>query len=82
MPAADRVIERLIAAYPMLLSMPLTGRNRSDIRADLRCHPMPPYVIFYSVSEKHVNILRVIHGSRHIEAVFEDEPIETFRIDE
>jgi len=33
-----------------------------------------PYVVFYRLNEDSVQIVRVLHGRRDIDAVFVDEP--------
>lgn len=77
--AADHMIERLIDAYPVLLSTPGTGRSRSELRPGIRSYSVSPYLIFYRPSVSHLEILRVLHGSRYLETLFEIENVETFR---
>lgn len=78
--AADHMIDNLTHAYAMLSSMPGAGRGRSDLRQGLRSYVVPPYLIFYRHSLTYLDILRVIHGSRDLPVLFEQEPVETFRM--
>ncbi|NKB80931.1 MAG: hypothetical protein GKS05_03345 [Nitrospirales bacterium] len=46
------------------------GRLRPDIRANLRRFSVSPYIIFYRITERAIEIVNIIHGSRDIEALF------------
>jgi toxin ParE1/3/4 len=41
---------------------------------DLRSLPVGRYVIFYLAISRRVEIVRVLHGSRDIETIFEEVP--------
>jgi toxin ParE1/3/4 len=42
----------------------LIGRSREELAAGLRSIAFGRYVVFYLILEDHVEIARVIHGSR------------------
>jgi toxin ParE1/3/4 len=68
---ADRLIDSIIEKFSLLARYPHIGRPRdADLRPGLRSFPVGKYVIIYRVEDKDVLILRVIHGSRDIEALF------------
>jgi toxin ParE1/3/4 len=51
------------------------GRPREDLRPGLRSIAVERYVLFYRVSAAAVEILRVLHSSRDMDAILrEDSP--------
>jgi toxin ParE1/3/4 len=69
---ADRQISRIIEATNRLSKWPHSGRPRGGIIPGMRSLVASPYVIFYRPGENAVEIVRVLHGRRDIEAVFTD----------
>jgi len=68
---ADRVVDSLTDRFFLLATHPHVGRRRDeDLRPGLRSFPVGEYVIIYRVEGEDVLILRVIRGSRDIEALF------------
>ncbi len=68
---ADRFIDSLTDRFFLLASHPNIGRARDeDLRPGLRSFPVGGYVIIYRVQDEDVLILRVLRGSRNIEALF------------
>jgi toxin ParE1/3/4 len=66
--AADKQIARIGEIFEMLLENPLAGRERRELRADLRSFPVGSYVIFYIPLPDGVRIIRVMHGRQDIDA--------------
>src|ERR1700724_3509902 len=67
---ADRLIDSITARFFLLTTYPHVGRRRDeDLRPGLRSFPVGEYVIIYRVEDDDVLILRVIRGSRDIEAL-------------
>jgi toxin ParE1/3/4 len=67
---ADRLIDSITARFFLLTTYPHVGRRRDeDLRPGLRSFPVGEYVIIYRVADDDVLILRVIRGSRDIEAL-------------
>jgi toxin ParE1/3/4 len=68
---ADRLIDSITERFLLLANFPNIGRCRDeDLRPDLRSFPVGEYVVFYRVQDEDVLILRVLRGSRDIEALF------------
>ena len=71
--AADGVLDRLDAAVAMLTEQPGAGRSRDELRSGLRYFPVGSYLVFYSVGKGVIDVRRVLHGARDIDAdLFED----------
>ena len=69
---ADRLIDSITDRFVLLASFPNIGRARDlDLRSGLRSFPVGEYVIFYRIQKEDVLILRVLHGSRDIEGLFD-----------
>jgi len=49
---------------------PISAAPDEDLRPGLRSFPVGGYVIIYRVQDEDVLILRVLRGSRNIEALF------------
>jgi toxin ParE1/3/4 len=68
---ADRLIDSITERFYLLSRYPHIGRPRDeDLRPGLRSFPVGEYVILYRIQGKDVLILRVLHGSRDLEALF------------
>ena len=68
---ADRVVDSITARFALLTRQPYIGRRRDeDLRPGIRTLPVGDYVIAYRVDGADVLILRVLRGSRDIEALF------------
>src|SRR5438132_14435467 len=70
---ADRVIDSITARFALLARQPYIGRRRDeDLRPGVRSFVVGDYVIAYRVDGDNVLILRVLRGSRDLEALFRD----------
>lgn len=70
---ADRLIDSISERFLLLADYPHIGRRRDeDLRPGLRSFPVGAYVIFYRLEGTEVLILRVVRGSRDLEALFRD----------
>lgn len=70
--AADRLIDRLIAACQMLADVPLAGRERADLRPGMRSFRVGNYLVFYTPTDSGVEVIRIVSGSRDLPALFEE----------
>jgi toxin ParE1/3/4 len=70
--AADREIGKLLDRLPMLAKFPNMGSDRDMLLPGMKSFPSKPYVIFYILRSTEIEILRIIHQSRNIEAEFSD----------
>lgn len=50
------------------------GRAREELAADLRSFPFGRYVIFYAPVDEGIDVVRVLHSARDVDAAFGDEP--------
>ena len=69
--AAERFIEQIEKRCLRIAEMPGIGRSRDELAAGLRSVPEGSYVIFYQPLEEGVMIVRVLHGARDIEGLFD-----------
>ena len=68
---ARRQVLSIADRFFLLARHPYLGRPRDyDLGAGRRSYPVDRYVIVYRIDGQNVLILRVIHGSRDIQAMF------------
>jgi toxin ParE1/3/4 len=68
--AADRHLRNIHAAAERCRLAPFLGRERDDLRPDVREIVVYPTVVFYRVTSEAVEIIRVIDGRRNLAALF------------
>jgi toxin ParE1/3/4 len=71
---ADAFADLLTTKLEALARRPRMGRLRPELAEDIRSFTVGRYVIFYGAISRRVEVVRVLHGSRDIEAIFEEEP--------
>jgi toxin ParE1/3/4 len=71
MEAATQLIKKIVKRFALLRDNPFMGRQQDHLLIDLRSFPVKGFLVFYQPSEDHVDILRVLHGSRDVERIFE-----------
>lgn len=64
--AADRLLDRIDGACWRLAVHPRLGPARPDIVAGLRCWVVGRYLVLYREIDGGVEIVRVVHGTRHL----------------
>jgi toxin ParE1/3/4 len=74
--AADRVYDRLEARVLILERFPEAGPVRPDLADDARVLVEPPYLVLYRIVRAGPQIVRVLHGARHIDAALFGEGME------
>ena len=68
---ANRLIDTITDRFFVLASFPYIGRSREeDLGSAYRSLSVGEYVIVYCVENEDALILRVVHGRRHLEALF------------
>ncbi|MDD2902690.1 MAG: type II toxin-antitoxin system RelE/ParE family toxin [Syntrophales bacterium] len=67
---ADAFIDLIDQKFQKLAHNPNMGRSRQELEESLRSFPVGRYVIFYRVIPEGVEIIRVLHGSRDLDAIF------------
>ncbi len=70
--AADRWVDQLDEKLRLLAIQPLMGRTRDELERGVRSFPFGRYVIFYMPTDVGIDVVRVLHGARDIDAVFGD----------
>ena len=70
---ADKTVRAIARACRILEKHPVAGRSRDNLISGLRSVLSHPYVVFYRVSAADVQIVRVLHQRRDLEAIFTDE---------
>jgi toxin ParE1/3/4 len=66
--AADRLLDRIEARWQQLITYPFSGPPRDDIAPGVRHLVIGDYLTLYRVKDDAIEILRVLHGHRNIEA--------------
>lgn len=57
----------------MLAAQPMMGRTREELAPGVRNFPFGRYVVFYMPMDDGIDVVRVLHGARDIDAVFSPE---------
>lgn len=68
--AAIALNDRLTNRFEMLADSPKIGRERPEIKEDLRSFPEGNYLIFYREWAGIIAIVRVLHGARDLDEIF------------
>lgn len=69
---ARRLIERIITLCDTTLAgNPRIDRSREELASELRSFPVQDYTIFYRPVDDGAEIVRVLHGTRDIEGLFD-----------
>lgn len=67
--AADALIDKLIEKSALLAANAELGRGRPEIHAGLRSFPVGNYILFYRPEPGGIELTRVLHGARDIDAL-------------
>jgi toxin ParE1/3/4 len=70
---ADAFTALIDRKFKTLARRPNIGRARPELATDLRSLAVGNYVIFYMPFSKGVEVVRVLHGARDLEAVLRDD---------
>jgi toxin ParE1/3/4 len=69
--AADRLVDSLTSRFLLLARHPYAGRSREhEFGPGMRSLAVSDYVIVYTLEHESVQVLRVVHGRRDLEAIF------------
>ena len=68
--AADRWVDQLDEQFQLLATQSLMGRARDELSPGLRSFPFGRYVIFYKPIEGGIDVVRVLHSARDVDAQF------------
>jgi toxin ParE1/3/4 len=65
---ADAWVDRLDEQLQLLATQPLMGRQRDELAPRVRSLPFGRYIIFYVPLDDGIDVVRVLHSARDIEA--------------
>jgi toxin ParE1/3/4 len=68
---ASKLIKEIIGKFAFLRDYPHAGRKQHKLLVNLRSSVVKSYIIFYQPFEDRIEILRIMHGSRDVESIFE-----------
>ncbi len=68
---ADAFVDRLYETLQVLGRQPGSGRRREELAPGMQSFPYGRYVIFYRALMDAIEIVRILHGARDIESIFE-----------
>jgi toxin ParE1/3/4 len=67
---ADDKVRDLFRVCDRLISHPFLGRPRDELIPGLRSILAHPHIVFYRVAGSNIEVVRVLHQRRDIEAIF------------
>ena len=70
---ADAFVEMIDQKFKILAARPEAGRLRNELAESLRSFPVGRYVIFYQSVPEGIEIVRVLHGARDLETIFQSD---------
>lgn len=68
---ADRWVDRLDEKLALWATQPMMGRSRDELAYGIRSLALGRYVVFFEALPDGIDVVRVLHGSRDIDAAFE-----------
>jgi toxin ParE1/3/4 len=68
--AADAFIRRVDSNFENLTRFPFIGRERSNLAPGLRCLVVGLHLIFYTVDDDRITVIRVIDGRMDVDEEF------------
>ena len=69
---ADRTLANIESKFRLLAQFPRSGRVRDELLAGLRSYAAGDFVIFYRILETTIEVVRVLHGRRDIDTIFDE----------
>jgi len=66
-------VDQLDEQFRVLATQPMVGRSRGELAPGARSFPFGRYIIVYVPLDEGIDVVRVLHGSRDIDAVFNPE---------
>lgn len=70
MDRADEFLDRIEEKLQRLALNPGLGRKRDELLPGVQSFPIGNYVVFYQEIQDGIDVIRVLRGSRDIEAIF------------
>ena len=69
---ADAFVAKIHEKFLVLAARSGIGRVRSELEKDIRSFPLGRYIIFYRPLADGIEVVRVLHGSRDLDALFDE----------
>jgi toxin ParE1/3/4 len=70
---ADAFADLIGIKFQALADHPGIGRSRPELATDIRSFAVGRYVIFYISNPDGIDVVRVLHGARDLEAILQEE---------
>lgn len=70
--AAERLAEAIDRRCESLGRSPGSGRMRDELAPGMRSVVVEKYVVFYRVTPSAVEVIRILHGGRDLDAIFRE----------
>ena len=67
---AEKYLLEIEEIFQNLIINPQIGKKRDEIKQGLYSFPKDNHISFYRILDKHIRIVRVLHGSRDIPKYF------------
>lgn len=68
---ADRWVDRLDERLTLWATQPMMGRSRDELATGIRSFAFGRYVVFFQPLKDGIDVVRVLHSSRDIDAAFD-----------
>jgi toxin ParE1/3/4 len=69
---ADRTLATIESKFRLLAQFPNSGRMRDELLVGLRSYVAGDFVIFYRIINETTEVIRVVHGRRDIDTIFDE----------
>jgi toxin ParE1/3/4 len=70
---ADAFIDLVDRKLALLADQPNIGRVRQELGDKIRSFPLGRYAIFYVAIPHGIEVVRVLHGARDLDAIFQSD---------
>jgi toxin ParE1/3/4 len=70
---ADVFVDKLHEKLQVLAGQPGSGRRREELAPGIQSFPFGRYIIFYHAVANSIEVVRVLHGARDVESIFEGQ---------
>ncbi len=70
--AADRLLDTIDEKCRLIATQPRMGQARPELASMVRSVPVGNYLLFYQPIPQGIEAVRVLHGARNIQQLFED----------
>jgi toxin ParE1/3/4 len=71
--AADQLIDALVAQARLVATQPNMGRARPELAPEIRSFVEKNYILFYRPVSNGIELVRVLHGARDLNMIFQSD---------